>query len=60
MRLNRSGLLIFLLSWRASRDSLGVLDQLKVAKHGRGEIIYLVRFHYVGPRGKRMGEGKSG
>jgi hypothetical protein len=30
---------------------LGVLDLLKVAKHGRGEKIYLVRFHYV-PRGK--------
>ena len=27
---------------------LGVLDLLKVAKHGRGEKIYLVRFHYVG------------
>ncbi len=32
---------------------LGVLDLLKVAKHGRGESIYLVRFHYVSPRGKR-------
>jgi hypothetical protein len=26
---------------------LGVLDLLKVAKHGRGETIYLVRFHYL-------------
>jgi hypothetical protein len=26
---------------------LGVLDLLKVAKHGRGENIYLIRFHYV-------------
>jgi hypothetical protein len=26
---------------------LGVLDLLKTAKHGRGENIYLVRFHYV-------------
>ena len=26
---------------------LGVLDLLKVAKHGRGENIYLVRFHYI-------------
>lgn len=26
---------------------LGVLDLLKVAKHGKGEKIYLVRFHYV-------------
>jgi hypothetical protein len=28
---------------------LGVLDLLKVAKHGRGENIYLVRFHYIPP-----------
>jgi hypothetical protein len=28
---------------------LGVLDLLKVAQHGRGENIYLVRFHYVPP-----------
>jgi hypothetical protein len=34
---------------------LGVLDLLKVAKHGRGENIYLIRFHYVRPRAKRMG-----
>jgi len=26
---------------------LGVLDLLKVAKHGRGEKIYLIRFHYI-------------
>jgi hypothetical protein len=39
---------------------LGVLDLLKVAKHGRGENIYLVRFHYVGPRAKRTGGRKSG
>jgi hypothetical protein len=32
---------------------LGVLDLLKVAKHGRGENIYLIRFHYIGPRSKR-------
>lgn len=31
----------------------GVLDLLKVAKHGRGEKIYLVRIHYVRARGKR-------
>ena len=29
----------------------GVVDLLKVAKHGRGENVYLVRFHYVPPRG---------
>jgi hypothetical protein len=28
---------------------LGVLDLLKVAKHGKGENIYLVRFHYLPP-----------
>jgi hypothetical protein len=25
----------------------GLLDLLKVAKHGKGEKIYLIRFHYV-------------
>jgi hypothetical protein len=29
---------------------LGVLDLLKVAKHGSGEKIYLIRFHYIPPR----------
>jgi hypothetical protein len=29
---------------------LGVIDLLKVAKHGPGEKIYLVRFHYVPPK----------
>jgi hypothetical protein len=37
---------------------LGVLDMLKVAKHGKGENIYLVRFHYV--KGKRSDNSKSG
>ena len=32
---------------------LGVLDLLKVAKHGKGENIYLVRFHYIAPRKRR-------
>src|ERR1700757_2800801 len=32
---------------------LGLLDLLKVAKHGRGEKIYLIRFHYLPPRRKR-------
>ncbi|MEI9974078.1 MAG: hypothetical protein WDO73_19715 [Ignavibacteriota bacterium] len=31
---------------------LGVVDLLKVAKHGPGENIYLIRFHYL-PPGKR-------
>lgn len=25
----------------------GVLDLLKVAKHGKGDRIYLIRFHYI-------------
>lgn len=33
---------------------LGVLDLLKVARHGRGETIYLVRFHYVPPARRRV------
>jgi hypothetical protein len=35
-----------------ARDSgfLGVIDLLKVAKHGKGQNIYLVRFHFVPPR----------
>ena len=37
---------------------LGLVDLLKVAKHGRGENIYLVRFHYIPPRAKRA-PGKS-
>jgi len=27
----------------------GVIDLLKIAKHGRGENVYLVRFHYLPP-----------
>ena len=34
---------------------LGLVDLLKVAKHGKGENIYLVQFHYVPPRIKRPG-----
>ncbi len=32
---------------------LGLIDLLKVAKHGKGENIYLVRFHYLPPRRQR-------
>src|SRR5580693_5851743 len=33
---------------------LGLIDLLKIAKHGKGENIYLVRFHYVPPaRGEK-------
>jgi hypothetical protein len=39
---------------------LGVLDLLKTAKHGKGENIYLVRFHYVPPsRRKVQRSGRS-
>jgi hypothetical protein len=37
---------------------LGVVDLLKVAKHGKGENIYLVRFHYLPPRAKRQSRRK--
>lgn len=29
---------------------LGVVDLLKIAKHGKGENIYLIRFHYIPPK----------
>ena len=38
---------------------LGVLDLLRVAKHGRGENIYLIRFHYVRPHAKQPAQRKS-
>jgi hypothetical protein len=38
---------------------LGVLDLLKVAKHGKGEHIYLIRFHYVPPRLKVRRSGSN-
>jgi hypothetical protein len=41
----------------------GLVDLLKVAKHGRGENVYLVRFHFVPPRtpsSRRSGPGRAG
>jgi len=35
---------------------LGVVDLLKVANHGRGSNIYLVRFHYLRPHRRRRTE----
>jgi hypothetical protein len=32
---------------------LGVVDLLKIAKHGKGNRIYLIRFHYIPPRKTR-------
>ncbi len=42
---------------RLARESgfLGVIDLFKVAKHGRGENIYLVRFHYIPPNRNKRG-----
>lgn len=37
---------------------LGIIDLLKVAKHGKGQNIYLIRFHFVRPRIKRGGQRK--
>lgn len=37
---------------------LGVIDLLKVAKHGKGNNIYLIRFHYI-PRRKRARSRKK-
>jgi hypothetical protein len=35
---------------------LGVLDLLKTAKHGPGQNIYLIHFHYISPaKGKIKG-----
>jgi len=39
---------------------LGVVDLLKVAKHGAGENIYLIRFHYVPPRARKPSPRKPG
>src|SRR5580658_3303161 len=38
---------------------LGVLDLLKTAKHGRGEKIYLIRFHYVPRRRTKVSKKPS-
>jgi hypothetical protein len=38
---------------------LGVVDLLKVAKHGNGDRIYLIRFHYIPPRRTREKPLKS-
>jgi len=37
---------------------LGILDLLKVAKHGKGDKIYLIRFHYLPPR-RRVTRGRA-
>jgi hypothetical protein len=32
---------------------LGVIDLLRIAKHGKGDNVYLIRFHYIPPQPKR-------
>lgn len=39
---------------------LGVLDLLKVAKHGNGDKIYLIRFRYVARRKLKAGAKERG
>ena len=34
---------------------LGLIDLLKVAKHGSGDNIYLIRFHYIPPKRPKVG-----
>jgi putative ubiquitin-RnfH superfamily antitoxin RatB of RatAB toxin-antitoxin module len=38
---------------------LGVVDLLKIAKHGKGDRIYLIRFHYIRPRKTRENRAAS-
>jgi hypothetical protein len=38
---------------------LGLIDLLKVAKHGKSDNIYLVRFHYIAPKRKRSGHARA-
>jgi hypothetical protein len=38
---------------------LGVLDLLKVAQHGSGNKIYLVRFHYIPARAAKSRSAKK-
>jgi hypothetical protein len=38
----------------------GVIDLLKVAKHGKGEYVYLIRFRYLPPGSARPARRKSG
>ena len=38
---------------------LGLLDLLKVAKHGQGDNVYLIRFHYLPPHKKRPAQPKK-
>jgi hypothetical protein len=37
-----------------------VPELLKIAKHGKGQNVYVVRFHYRPPRKRRTREAKNG
>jgi hypothetical protein len=37
-----------------------VPELLKIAKHGRGQNVYVVRFHYIPPRKRRTREANNG
>ena len=52
---------LFEITPELARESgfLGVVDLLKVAKHGKGENVYLVRFHHIGPPSNVAGEKAS-
>src|SRR5688572_665048 len=44
----------------ARRSGFGsVVELLKVAKHGSGQNVYLVTFHYVRPRAKPRARAKA-
>ena len=38
---------------------LGVIDLLKIAKHGKGENIYLIHFHYLPPKRLKNSRNRS-
>jgi hypothetical protein len=38
---------------------LGVIDLLKVAKHGPGDNVYLIRFRYIPPRSPKVRARKA-
>ena len=37
----------------------GVIDLLKIAKHGSGENVYLVTFHYIAPAARRQAKARK-
>ena len=38
---------------------LGVIDLLKMAKHGRGDNVYLIHFHYIPPLSQKRAQHNS-